>query len=190
MADYYERLTLDGVLLALEGAGFALGAVNPNEYHAWKGQIAEAMGCPVVSKTDLADFARSPYRYHYRKEHALREETRAMRRGSLIDTLVLTPELFDAQYALPWQPDEPRKVRVKKDGKPYENGEQDPEQKERWRAAAAEYAERSAGKVAITQAELDEAQVVARRALNHLQELGMQRGVDYDTQVAFFVAVD
>lgn len=187
---YGAELTPEGVLDELECTGLAVGPVRPKVYHAMKDLIERATGCPVVSKTDLAEFARSPYRYHYRKERGIHEETAAMRRGSLIDMLVLTPELFNAEYALIWQPTEEKRVRRKKDGKPYENGEQDPEQKEEWAAARAAYEEQHAGKVFITQRELEEARMVADRALEHLEERGLKRGETFETQVAFFVVVD
>lgn len=187
---YGKRLTFEGVLFSLESTGFAVGPVRPQDYHAWKGRLERETGCPVVSKTDLAEFARSPFRYHCRKVNGEREETAAMRRGSLIDTLVLTPELFDELYALPWLPTEPKVVRKQKDGTPYKSGEQDPEQKARWGAAKAAHEAACAGKTLITQKELEEAHVVARRALNHLEERGLRRGVSYETQVAFFVVVD
>ncbi|MCD8071132.1 MAG: PD-(D/E)XK nuclease-like domain-containing protein [Akkermansiaceae bacterium] len=81
---------------ALRKQGFARGAVKPASYHAWKSQLGE----PCVSKSTLIDFMRNPFKFRWEQEHGGKEETAAMRKGSLIDCLVLTPELFENLYAV------------------------------------------------------------------------------------------
>ena len=48
------------VIADLNAKGVAIGKVNPDQYHSWKAIIEAEMSCPVVSKSTLADFPRTP----------------------------------------------------------------------------------------------------------------------------------
>lgn len=126
-----KELTFDDVLRALREEGKCSGRVNPTAYHAMKPRLEAELGCPVVSKSTLADFMASPYRFKYNLDHGVRKTSEGMALGSLVDCLVLTPELFSEQYLC-----EPVRVQLKKDGSPYSDGRQDPAQREEWAAKA------------------------------------------------------
>ena len=174
----FEMITYEQVLERLQTDGYAIGAVNPREYHKWKGMLAEALDVPVTSKSDLSDFAACPLRYRYNKENGVKKCSDALRLGSLVDCLVLTPELFSAEYLC-----EPKRVAVKKDGTPYANGQQDAEQKAAWEAAEAQ------GITVLTLEELAKAKVIAQRASEHLAERGLILGQTFQSQVAMWVCL-
>lgn len=174
----YEKIAYDEVVEALRTQGFAIGAVDPREYHAWKGQLAEELGCPVTSKSDLGDFAANAYRYRYNKDHNVRKASDALRLGSLVDCLTLTPELFEQEYLC-----EPKRVAVRKDGTPYANGQQDPAQKAAWEAAEA------TGITVLSTEELERGKALACRATEHLAERGLLLGKTYQSQVAMWVCL-
>lgn len=92
------RHLADALAEELRGKGTAHGEVHPVVYHAAKPLLEERLGCPVVSKTLLCDFMADAYGTHWRAEHAAKKETAALRTGSLIDCLALTPHLFDELY--------------------------------------------------------------------------------------------
>lgn len=171
-------ITFEEVVEGLRTQGFAIGAVNPREYHAWKGQLAEELGCPVTSKSDLGDFAANAYRYKWNKDHGVRKSSDALRLGSLVDCLTLTPELFAQEYLC-----EPKRVAVKKDGTPYANGQQDAEQKAAWAAAEA------AGVTVLSEEELKRGKELACRATEHLAERGLVLGKTFTSQVAMWVCL-
>ena len=174
----FEMISYAEVLVRLQTDGYAIGAVNPKEYHKWKGMLAEALDVPVTSKSDLSDFAACPLRYRYNKENGVKKSSDALRMGSLVDCLTLTPELFDKEYLC-----EPKRVAITKDGKPHAKGWQDPEQKAAWEAAEAQ------GITVLTPEELSKAKVIAQRASEHLAERGLILGQTFQSQVAMWVCL-
>ncbi len=80
----------EDVLADLKAQGFCIGLMNPEEYHATKKLLPLA-----VSKSKLTNAIDGIYRY---KHAADVEASKVMKSGSLVDCLVLTPELFEAQY--------------------------------------------------------------------------------------------
>ena len=174
----FEMISYAEVLVRLQTDGYAIGAVNPKEYHKWKGMLAEALDVPVTSKSDLSDFAACPLRYRYNKENGVKKSSDALRMGSLVDCLTLTPELFDKEYLC-----EPKRVAITKDGKPHAKGWQDPEQKAAWEAAAA------AGITVLAPEELERAKGIAGRATEHLAERGLILDKTFQSQVAMWVCL-
>ena len=174
----YKMISYEEVLERLQTDGYAIGAVNPKEYHKWKEQLADALDVPVTSKSDLGDFAACPLRYRYNKENGVKKCSDALRLGSLVDCLVLTPELFSAEYLC-----EPKRVAITKDGKPHAKGWQDPKQKEEWDAAEAK------GITVLTPEELAKAKGIAGRASEHLAERGLLLGQTFQSQVAMWVCL-
>ncbi len=85
---------VEQVRASLSERGVAFGTVDPTMYHRWKKEL----GFPVISKSGLVDFMANRYKYHWAEVNNVREESDALKRGSLIDTLALTPELYDQQY--------------------------------------------------------------------------------------------
>ena len=69
--------------------------VDPAVYHSTKQKRGDADF--VMSKSELVAFAKNPQKWVMGHRD---EQTDAMDWGSLIDCLVLTPELFDARYAI------------------------------------------------------------------------------------------
>ena len=175
----YEKISFEKVAELLRTQGFAIGAVNPKEYHAWKPKLAEVLGCPVTSKSDLGDFAESPLRYKYNKDRGIKKSSDALRLGSLVDCLLLTPELFTQEYLC-----EPKRVAITKDGKPHAKGWQDPKQKEEWEAAEAK------GIIMLSPEELAKGKELACRAAEHLAERGLVLGKTYQSQVAMWVRLE
>lgn len=174
-----NRLTYEQVVAQLKANGCAAGVVNPTEYHAWKGKLAEELGMPVTSKSDLADFAANRYAWKKAKDGGVRKSSPALELGSLVDCLVLTPELFDEQYLC-----EAKRVALKKDGTPYANGQQDPAQKAEWEAAAA------AGKRVLSPEELERGRMIAAQATAHMAQIGLVVGETCDTQVGLWVCLE
>ena len=174
----YKMISYEEVLERLQTDGYAIGAVNPKEYHKWKDLLASALDVPVTSKSDLGDFAQSSLRYRYNKEHGIKKSSDALLMGSLVDCLTLTPELFDKEYLC-----EPKRVAITKDGKPHAKGWQDPKQKEEWEAAEAK------GVTVLTPEELEKAKVIAGRATEHLAERGLMLGKTFQSQVAMWVCL-
>ena len=175
----FEMISFELVVELLRSQGYAIGAVNPRVYHAWKPQLAEVLGCPVTSKSDLGDFAASPLRYKYNKDHGIRKCSDALRLGSLVDCLVLTPELFQQEYLC-----EPKRVALTKEGKPHAKGVQDPVQRAEWEAAEAQ------GITVLTPEELARGKELAGRAAEHLAERGLVLGESFQSQVAMWVRLD
>lgn len=166
----------DCVLRALRERGACAGLVRPWEYHAWKPMLEAALGCPVVSKSTLAEFSRGAFKYHWARENKVEKKSASMELGSLVDCLVLTPDYFDELYLC-----EAKLVAVKKDGTPYANGQQDPEQKKRWEAAAAE------GVTVLTPDELAKGEAIAAQARRHLAQYGMPDEGEFMSQYAVWV---
>lgn len=94
----FESVTFDGVLEQLAQRRYAVGSVDPVEYHAWKGRLSAQLGMPCVSKSSLLEFMRNPYKYKWDAEHGVKKASRALAVGSLIDCLALTPELAETLY--------------------------------------------------------------------------------------------
>ena len=174
----FTAISYEEVVQKLTSDGYAIGAVNPQEYHGWKPLLAAELGVPVTSKSDLGDFAACPLRYKYNKDRGIKKSSDALRLGSLVDCLVLTPELFDKEYKC-----EPKRVALKKDGTPYANGQQDAAQRAEWEAAEA------AGIVMLDAEELAHAQAIACRATEHLAERGLVLGKTFQSQVAMWVCL-
>lgn len=168
--------TFDCVLRALRERGSCAGLVRPWEYHAWKAQLEVALGCPVVSKSTMAEFSRGAFKFHWARENKVEKRSASMALGSLVDCLVLTPDYFDELYLC-----EEKQVAVKKDGTPYANGQQDAEQKRRWEAAAAE------GVTVISPEDKARGEAIAEQARRHLAQYGMADESSYASQYAVWV---
>ncbi len=149
------------VSAGLKGDGCWSGPVMPEVYHAAKGEVERKLRCPVVSKSLLWDFMKDPYGARWRAMEGVKKESDALRKGSLIDCLTLTPELFGGLYVVE-------------------------EVNRRTNAGKARVAElEGEGKVILTPKEFDEAQKVALLARGVLESLG-----GYRTQVACWARVD
>lgn len=188
----FPTLSYEDVLAGLQGSGTAIGAVNPTEYHSWKKKLAAALGCPVVSKSSLCDFMESAYRFRWNEEHEVKKEGKGLRIGSMVDTLVLTPDLWGKLYTKPWEPSEPKKLKLKKDGTPYSNGAQDPAQKERWDAEAAEFAARceQEGITILKDGEEEEMREIAAQATAHAAKKGLVLGKTFVSQIGMFAYLE
>lgn len=149
--------------------GRAMGYVTPAAYHAAKGVLQNC-----VSKSTLTEFARNPYRFQWNKENGVAKTSTGFRFGSLVDALVLTPDLFHTLYRV-----EAVKVATKKDGTPYANGQQDRDQKAEWEALAA------AGLTVISPEEYDKAAFCAADVTRELARKGLKLGETFDSQVGF-----
>ena len=169
-------LTYDDVLKALREEGKASGPVNPDEYHAWKPMLESELGCPVVSKSTLADFGDNPYKFKWEQEKGVRKTSEALALGSLVDCLTLTPQLFEKQSLC-----EPVRVQLKKDGTPYLDGRQDPAQRAEWQAREAD------GVHVISEAQLAKGQAIAEQAKRHLDLLGLRLGDTFRSQIGMWV---
>jgi len=171
-----KLLTFDDVLQALRKEGKCSGRVNPNAYHAMKAKLEEELCVPVVSKSTLADFMASPYRYKFNLDNGVRKTSDGLALGSLVDTLTLTPDLFAEQYLC-----EPVRVQLKKDGTPYADGRQDLAQREEWAAKAEQ------GVSVITEEHLARGQAIADLAKQSLALEGLVLGKTFDSQVGMWV---
>lgn len=157
----------------IESKGFAYGKATAEEYHKLF-HTTDAQLAHYVSKSSLTEFARNPYRYRYNIEHGIRKDSQGFRFGSLLDTLVLTPDEFGMRYRV----DTP-KVALKKDGTPYANGMQDRDQAAEWAALAAQ------GITVISPDEMAEAEA-ARDIVNaELARKGLVLGDTFDSQICF-----
>lgn len=185
-----STMLYDDVVAALRGKGKCMGAVNPQEYHAWKARLAEEFGCPVVSKSALADFYRSAYRYRWNEQHAVKKEGKGLRIGSMVDTLVLTPHLWESLYTHPWLPKEEKRFKLKKNGEPSKT--QDPAQKEQWETEEAEFSARCEreGITMLKDGEEEEMREIAAQATDHLEDLGLVLGVSFVSQVGLWLYVE
>ena len=188
----WNEMKYEDVVAVIREKGCCAGKVDPTEYHSWKERLAEEFGCPVVSKSALHDFAENAYRYHYNLTHGVRKESVGFRMGSMVDTAVLTPHLWDSLYVKPWEPSEPKEPKRKKDGTPYANGAQDPAQKERWEQEEAEFTARCEreGITILKEDELERVQEIAEQATEHLDACGLSLGETYQSQIGLFVYVD
>lgn len=155
----------------LEKTGRACGITTAEEYHR-RFHSTEAGLQHCISKSSLVDYAACPYLYRYNLENGIRKSSPGFRFGSLIDTLVLTPDEFNLRYKV-----EARKVATKKDGTPYSNGQQDKEQAAEWAALEAE------GITVISPEELSEAEEVRDKTNKTLANAGLVLGDTFDAQV-------
>ena len=87
--------SIDQVKDALKKDGICFGVVNPNKYHEWKKELPNS-----VSKSSLVDFASNPYAFRWAQLEGEKRASSAMRQGSMLDCLVLTPELFAESYVV------------------------------------------------------------------------------------------
>ena len=168
-------LTYDDVLAALRKEGRACGPVNPGEYHCWKPMLEAELGCPVVSKSTLADFGANPYKFKWEQENGVRKTSESLALGSLVDCLTLTPHLFAEQYLC-----EPVRVQLKKDGTPYADGRQDPAQRAEWLAKEED------GVHVISEEMLAKGKAIAAQAELHLDMLGLRQGKTYQSQIGMW----
>lgn len=90
-----QKITdIQTVLDNLSAHGFCAGTINPKIYHDWKAILPNC-----ISKSGLSDFVSNPYEFDFNKRFpAEREESKALRFGSLVDCLALTPHLFPELY--------------------------------------------------------------------------------------------
>lgn len=168
--------SFDVVLGLLKESGACAGLVEPGAYHAWKPKMEAALGCPVVSKSTLSEFARGAFKFKWARDNKVEKKSAGMALGSLVDCLTLTPELFETQYLC-----EEKQVAVKKDGTPYANGQQDAEQKARWEAAAQD------GVQVISPEEKARGEAIAAQAVGHLERYGLVRDESFLSQFAVWV---
>lgn len=135
---------------------------DTREYHAMKKELEERMKLPVVSKSSLLDFMEDPYAYHWRQVSGEEVKSEALRKGSLIDCLTLTPEAAGDLYVV---------------------GKADRRTKAGKELAAQVEAE---GKELVTQVEYEAALRTASLAQRELEgRLG-----EYKTQVAAYFVTD
>ena len=174
-----KLLQVEDVLQALRSEGKCSGRVNPDEYHAMKPMLEEALGVPVISKSTLSEFSRGSYRFKWNLDNNIRQTSAALALGSLVDTLTLTPELFPQLYSV----EEPR-VQLKKDGNPYSDGRQDPAQKEEWQAKA------EMGISVISPADKKVGEDIAALATETLKQHGLFLGETFQSQVGMWVFID
>lgn len=80
-------------LMKLDKRGCFLGQVDPDAYHAQKSKF-------TVSKSMLHEFDESPAKWKYMKDRGIRRESSGFGFGSLLDCLLLTPELFAEKYVV------------------------------------------------------------------------------------------
>lgn len=149
-----------GEKLLDEGVYFLPG-VDPDEYHAAKGEMEEKLGVPVVSKSLLADYIHDSYGSWWRRAHGVKKKSAALETGSLVDCLALTPERVE--YAIVDATDKRSKA---------------------WKEAVALMAE--GGVKPVLRAEYDWAKEVAAA----VQESIEKRHGEYDTQVGMWMYVD
>lgn len=155
----------------LDKTGRAYGAATAEEYHR-RFHSTDALLENCISKSSLVDYAACPFLYRYKLEQGIRKESPGFRFGSLIDTLVLTPDEFSLRYRV-----ETRKVATKKDGTPYSNGQQDKDQAAEWAQLAAE------GITVISPEEMSEAEEVRDQVNKTLANAGLVLGDTFDSQV-------
>ena len=158
--DEHVKALVAAVCAGLKGEGCWSGVVMPEVYHAAKGEVERKLRCPVVSKSLLWDFMRDPYGARWRAIQEVKKESEALRKGSLVDCLTLTPELFGDLYVVE-------------------------EVNRRTNAGKARVAElEGAGITILTPREYDEARKVAMLARGVLESLG-----GYRSQVACWARV-
>lgn len=96
-----DDVSLKDVVAALRADGCCIGTVaEPEEYHTWKAELEAEFGCPVVSKSVLADFAAGAYRHHWNKTHGVKKESAELAFGSAVDCRALTPKLWESRYCV------------------------------------------------------------------------------------------
>ena len=187
-----NAIEFKSVLESLSTRGCAIGLVKPREYHAWKPMLEKAFGCPVVSKSSLGEFMDSPYRFNYNRVNGVRKESAALRMGSMIDCMALTPELWEREYVMPWCPGEPRKVQLKKDGTPYSDNRQDAVQKAAWEQEMADFEARCEQEdlTILKEGEREHVEAVAKQVTEHLSAFGLRLGETFKSQVGMWMYVD
>lgn len=202
----YPPMSLDSVLESLAKTGYCVACPNPAEYHRMKPLLRNCL-----SYSSLKWFAQSPFLFAWKKALGEEEPTQAMRIGSAADCLALTPEYYASRFAVVdrvsasprvelllsfmsgkkgnWSVEE-KKIRLKQDGQPYANGEQDPFQKAGWEAriargevifspeekrlADALLNQKRAGIERITEDEQEKARSIANATLEALRFHGLE----------------
>lgn len=166
-------LTLAQVQADLASQGYSWGRVNPTEYHAWKKQLPGL----VVSYSSLKEFAECPFAYKYNLENGIKKDSEALRLGSRVDTLALTPDLFETKYRLGV-----KKVQLKKDGDPYADGRQDKDQKAEWERLYQEE-----GIEHLDAEEMDKVHDIAYSLLTLMDAENIILGENCTSQLAMFI---
>lgn len=160
--DEHVKSLVAAVCAGLNENGCWSGQVMPEVYHAAKKELEKRMKLPVVSKSLLWDFMKDPYGSRWRAIQEVKKESEALRKGSLVDCLTLTPELFDDLYVVE-------------------------EINRRTNAGKARVAElEAAGKVIVAPEEYEGARKVAMLAREELEA----RMGEYRTQVACWAYVE
>lgn len=171
-----EYITLAQVKADLETQGYSWGRVHTDQYHKWKSELPGL----VVSYSSLKEFAECPFAYKWELENNVKKDTASLRLGSRVDCLVLTPWAFDKRYPLA-----EKRVQLKKDGTPYADGRQDPEQKAEWEK---DYFQK--GIERLSQDELEEVESIADSALTLMEQENLILGKTCTSQLALFARVD
>lgn len=167
-------LTLAQVQADLASQGYSWGRVNPTEYHAWKKQLPGL----VVSYSSLKEFAECPFAYKYNLDAGVKKDSAALRLGSRVDSLCLTPDLFEQKYRLGV-----KKVQLKKsDGQPYADGRQDPDQKAEWERLYQEE-----GIEHLDAEEMEQVHDIADSLLTLMEAENLKLGENCTSQLAMFV---
>lgn len=171
-----EYITLDQVKADLETLGYSWGRVHTDQYHKWKKKLPGL----VVSYSSLKEFAECPFAYRWKQANEEKDDTPALRLGSRVDCLVLTPEDYDYKYPLA-----KKRVAIRKtDGKPCADGRQDPEQKAEWEK---DYYQK--GIERLTQEERDEVESIAESACILMEQENLILGETCVSQLALFVRI-
>lgn len=170
----FKVLGLANVLAGLECDGFAVGLVDPAEYHGWKKAIPNC-----VSKSMLHEFGENALLFHLNEVEGRKVERKGFRMGSAVDAAVLTPEVFERRYFC-----EEKRLALTKEGRPVANGRQDPEQRAEWEARFAK------GDVLMDADEFAEVLRVAGNVRAAWGDMGLAVGENALSQVAMFVRVE
>ncbi|MBT9449976.1 PD-(D/E)XK nuclease-like domain-containing protein [Akkermansia glycaniphila] len=83
---------MNPILQQIRNGGWC-GKINPEDYHALKGET-------VVSKSTLWEYMASPYNFRQNQLAGVKKESSGFAWGNLIDCLFLTPALLDSQYVI------------------------------------------------------------------------------------------
>lgn len=168
-----SQITLAQVQADLASRGYSWGRVNPEEYHAWKKELPGL----VVSYSSLKEFAECPYAYKYNLDNGVKKDSAALRLGSRVDSLCLTPDLFEQKYRLGT-----KNVQLKKDGTPYADGRQDPAQKAEWERLYQEE-----GIEHLDAEEMEQVHEIADSLLTLMEAENLKLGENCTSQLAMFV---
>lgn len=165
-----ETLNID----EFKKTGRAMGYVTPAAYHEAKKHLQNC-----CSKSTLSEFARNPYRFKYNLDNGIKKTSAGFKFGSLVDCLVLTPDLFGTLYKV-----EEKKLALTQKGTPNKKNMQDADQ-------AAEWAElEKQGITVIDPAEYDNAAFCADEVTKELARQGLILGETFSSQVGFMFRLE